>query len=107
MIADFCKFAAVFFAFVRETDAVPEWHKRGFFYSCSCVGCAPKAQRAARTLYSGLAYGDGDGVGVAVGSPRAEAPKPVCRAAAAPKPLKIAMPIPNWSNVMGPIDSAM
>jgi hypothetical protein len=28
MIADFSKIAAVFFAFVRETQAVPEWHSR-------------------------------------------------------------------------------
>jgi hypothetical protein len=28
MIADFSEIAAVFFAFVRETQAVPEWHRR-------------------------------------------------------------------------------
>ena len=48
----------------------------------------------------------GDGLG-AEGSAVVGAPKPACRAAAAPKLLKIATPIPNWSNVMGPIDSAM
>jgi hypothetical protein len=31
MIADFREIAAVFFAFVRETQAVPEWHSRALF----------------------------------------------------------------------------
>src|SRR5438034_9596590 len=53
-----------------------------------------------------LFHGVGDGLG-AGGSAGAGAPKPVCRAAAAPKLLKMATPIPNWSNVMGPIDTAM
>src|SRR6476619_792725 len=50
------------------------------------------------------------GVGDALGAGEragAAAPRPACRAAAAPKLLKIAAPIPNWSNVMGPIDSAI
>ena len=55
-------------------------------------------------------HGVEDGLGEALGAEGSAvvgAPKPVCRAAAAPKLLKIATPIPNWSNVMGPIDSAM
>ena len=53
-----------------------------------------------------LFQGVGDGLG-AEGNAVAGTAKPLCRAAAAPKLLKIAAPIPNWSNVMGPIDSAM
>ena len=53
-----------------------------------------------------LFHGVGEGVG-AEGSTVAGATKPVFRAAAAPKLLEMAIPIPNWSNVMGPIDSAM
>ena len=53
-----------------------------------------------------LFQGVGDGLG-AGGRAVAGAPKPLCRAAAVPKLLRTATPIPSWSNVMGPIDSAM
>jgi hypothetical protein len=58
------------------------------------------------SLPNSLLHGVGDGLG-ADGTTVAGAANPVCRAAAGPKLLKTATAIPNWSSVMGPIDSTM
>jgi hypothetical protein len=70
-----------------KLSQVPEWHN---------CGLNPKF-----SAFQGV----GDGLD-ALGSIVAGTAKPLLRAAAEPKPLTIATPIPNWSRVMGPIDSA-
>ena len=55
----------------------------------------------ASSIYHGV--GEGLDVGGAVGA--GGVLESICRAAV-PKLLKIATPIPNWSSVIGPIDSA-
>jgi hypothetical protein len=79
---------------------VPEWHTWQPVSALNFVSFQRKIAQIA------LFHGVGDGLGAA-GKAVAGTAKPALRAAAAPKLLEIATPIPNWSSVMGPIDSTM
>ena len=87
---------------------MPEWHNaRGLWPfgtapdpQCGCWSSCVRARACASILRQGV--GDGFEAG---GIAMAGVLQPVCRADA-PKLLRIATPIPSWSSVMGPIDSA-